>query len=136
MFEIYLISRLTAIQNLFSVIAALDFFFFVYSIACFFVLRTDEKKAVGTKDEDKFRQNTKFSKKFVKWTSSILIISVIGITFIPTTKEALFIYGVGNTVDFIKSNPTIKQLPDKCVKELDRWVDSLNDNTEENDTIE
>lgn len=135
MFEIYLISRLTAIQDLFCIIAALDFIFFVCSVACLFVCRTDEKKAIGTEKEDEYRQNTKLSKKFVRWTSSILVISVIATTLIPTTNEALLIYGVGNTVDYIKSNPTAKQLPDKCVKALDRWVDSLNSNIEENDTI-
>ena len=44
--------------------------------------------------------------------------------FIPTQKEALLIYGVGGTIDYIKSNPTAKQIPDKCVKALDKWVDS------------
>lgn len=33
------------------------------------------------------------------------------------------IYGVGSTIDYIKENPTAKQLPDKCVKILDKWVD-------------
>lgn len=135
MFEIYLISRLTAIQDLFCIIASLDFIFLVCSVACLFVCRTDEKKAIGTEKEDEYRQNTKLSKKFVRWSSSILVISVIATTLIPTTNEALLIYGVGNTVDYIKSNPTAKQLPDKCVKALDRWVDSLNSNIEDNDTI-
>lgn len=135
MFEIYLISRLTAIQNLFTIIAALDCFLFVFSIIFLFIISSDGKRMIGTSREDEYRYNMKLSKRLIRWTSSILVISVIGTTFIPTTKEALFIYGVGNTVDFIKSNPTAKQLPDKCVKALDRWVDSLNDNTEENDTI-
>ena len=33
------------------------------------------------------------------------------------------IYGVGSTIDYIKENPTAKQLPDKWVKILDKWVD-------------
>lgn len=33
------------------------------------------------------------------------------------------IYGVGGTIDYIKENPASKQLPDKCVKILDKWVD-------------
>jgi len=44
--------------------------------------------------------------------------------FIPTKKDALLIYGVGGTIDYIKQNPTAKQLPDKCVKVLDKWVDN------------
>lgn len=45
--------------------------------------------------------------------------------FIPTTNEALLIYGVGGTIDYIKSNSTAKQLPDKCVKALDKYLDNL-----------
>ena len=43
----------------------------------------------------------------------------------PTKNEALLIFGVGGTIDYIKSNETVKQLPDKCVDALDAWVESL-----------
>lgn len=33
--------------------------------------------------------------------------------------------GVGGTIDYIKSNEKIKQIPDKCFNALDAWVDSL-----------
>ena len=52
------------------------------------------------------------------------IISILAFVFIPTTKEALAIYGVGGTIDYIKQNPTAKQIPDKCINALDKWVDS------------
>ena len=53
-------------------------------------------------------------------------VSVFINTFIPTTNEALLIYGVGGTIDYIKSNDTAKQLPDKCVKALDKYLDNIN----------
>ena len=45
------------------------------------------------------------------------------------------IYGVGGTIDYIKSNGTAKQIPDKCVKALDKWVENLikEENHKEND---
>lgn len=46
--------------------------------------------------------------------------------FIPTTNQALLIYGAGGTIDYIKSNGTAKQLPDKCVKALDKYLDNIN----------
>ena len=46
--------------------------------------------------------------------------------FTPTTKQALLIYGVGGTIDYIQANPTAKQLPDKCINALDKWVDTWN----------
>lgn len=63
------------------------------------------------------------SKKGLKFSLPILIFGALMVTFIPTTKEALLIYGVGGTIDYIKSNKTAKQLPDKCIKALDKWVD-------------
>lgn len=49
---------------------------------------------------------------------------MLGTIFVPTTKEALMIYGIGGTIDYLKENPTAKQLPDKCVNALDKWADS------------
>lgn len=63
-------------------------------------------------------------KKILKISVPTLIVCLIIKIFVPTTKAALLIYGVGGTVDYIKANPTAKQLPDKCVNALDKWVDS------------
>ena len=46
--------------------------------------------------------------------------------FIPTTNQALVIYGVGGTIDYIKSNETAKKLPDKVVIALDKYLDTFN----------
>lgn len=43
---------------------------------------------------------------------------------IPTTQQAMMIYGVGTVVDYVQTNEDIKQLPDKCVQALDMWVDN------------
>jgi hypothetical protein len=45
--------------------------------------------------------------------------------FTPSTKEMMLIWGLGNTVDYIQENETVKELPDKCVKALEAWADSL-----------
>ena len=36
------------------------------------------------------------------------------------------------TNNYIKSNETAKLLPDKCIKALDKWVDNLNEEKQEN----
>lgn len=68
--------------------------------------------------------------KYLYWSKRCAIVffaSVFMNIFIPTTNEALLIYGVGGTIDYIKSNDTAKQLPDKCIKALDKWVENLNE---------
>jgi hypothetical protein len=44
--------------------------------------------------------------------------------FVPTTKQATMIYGIGTVVDYVQTNEDIKRLPDKCVRALDMWVDN------------
>jgi hypothetical protein len=36
------------------------------------------------------------------------------------------IYGVGGTIDYIKSNDKAKKLPDKCIEALDKYLDNIN----------
>ncbi len=68
-------------------------------------------------------------KRFVKVRNTnyiVLIISTLVLVFLPTKNQLYIIYGVGGTIDYLKDNPTDKELPDKCIKALDIWVDSLN----------
>lgn len=61
-----------------------------------------------------------------------LLITVPGLLFVPSTKEALLIYGVGNTVDYLASNPTVRNLPDKAVQALSKFADEyINDENKE-----
>lgn len=68
-------------------------------------------------------------KRFVKVRNTnyiVLIISTLVLVFLPTKNQLYIIYGVGGTIDYLKDNPTAKELPDKCIKALDTWVDNLN----------
>jgi NADH:ubiquinone oxidoreductase subunit 6 (subunit J) len=73
-------------------------------------------------------------KSSLRWLKTLLAIVIacwIGLVFTPTTKEMLLIYGVGGTVDYIKTNDTAKQLPDKVVNALDKYLDSLDNNKDD-----
>lgn len=68
-------------------------------------------------------------KRFVKVRNTnyiVLIISTLVLVFLPTKNQLYIIYGVGGTIDYLKDNPTAKELPDKCIKALDTWVDNFN----------
>lgn len=68
-------------------------------------------------------------KRFVKVRNTnyiVLIISTLVLVFLPTKNQLYIIYGVGGAIDYLKENPTAKELPDKCIKALDTWVDNLN----------
>lgn len=68
-------------------------------------------------------------KRFVKVRNTnciVFIISTLALVFLPTRNQLYIICGVGGTIDYLKDNPTAKELPDKCIKALDTWVDNLN----------
>lgn len=56
-----------------------------------------------------------------------LVVSTLMAIFVPSEKDLYVIYGVGGTIDYLKSNDTAKQLPDKAIKALDAWIDTIND---------
>lgn len=84
---------------------------------------------------DEEDDNYILAKKVLKVSSIVTSIICLLFIFTPTQKQALIIWGVGGTIDYIKSNETAKQLPDKCIQALDKFVDEYMLN-EENDKEE
>ena len=121
--EIYWITRFDPINTCATVFLILSAI-----VTAIFIIRTIISIAEDSEKE------INLCKKCLKISSSILMVCILVEVFVPTTKQALLIYGVGGTIDYIKANPVAKQLPDKCVNALDKWVDSWNIE-EKNDSI-
>lgn len=75
--------------------------------------------------EDEILRSNETRKRIAKATLIPFVISTLIWTFVPSSKTALMIFGIGSTVDYIKENETLQGIPDKCVKALGAWVDSL-----------
>lgn len=112
MSEIYWLTRLDHLVRLFNVCAFLSIVLLLILFA--FIIDGDLREEI--------RQKAKTIQ-----TVSIIVftISFFGRVFIPTEKEMMMILGLGQTIDYIQENKTIKELPDKCVEALDAWVESL-----------
>ena len=111
MIELYWLTRLEYLHNFLVIIMAIS-----SCITCFsFIIWI-----MSTKEEETQKIWLWLKRCFI----TLSISSVISI-FIPSTKEALLIWGVGSTIDYIQENETAKQLPDKCINALNDWVDSL-----------
>jgi hypothetical protein len=110
MSEIYWISRLDYICGLFI---ALSIIFGVIAVVGGFTLM------IMDKSEDDYSVMLKRVKK------SILILgcSLLGVIFLPNTKQAYMIWGLGGTIDYLKNNETVQKLPDKTIQCLDKFVD-------------
>ena len=73
------------------------------------------------------REDIKRGYKILKKSILPLVLALALRVFVPSTQEALIIIGVGGTIDYLKSNETTTQLPDKVIKALDKFVDGFLD---------
>ena len=136
MSEIYWITRLTCICNFLTAVAVVSFLisaFIVVFVVCNRIEANNYEK--GGENWNYYMQRFKMSLSYFKRFIFVAIVACFINLFIPTTNEALMIYGVGGTIDYIKSNETAKQLPDKYIKALDKWAENLTkeENQKEND---
>lgn len=84
--------------------------------------------AYDTYDDEERKKQYQLLKRFMKYAFITLFIAAIGFVFIPSNKQMLAIYGVGGTIDYIKNNDKAKELPDKVVDALTRYLDEACDN--------
>lgn len=110
MSEIYWFSRLDYICGLFI---ALTIFFGATTVIGGFTLTV----------MDKSNNDYPTILKTVKRSILILGFSLLGVIFLPDTKQAYMIWGLGGTIDYIKNNETVQKLPDKTVQCLDKFLD-------------
>lgn len=110
MSEIYWISRLDYICNLFIALSII--FGTIVAVGGFTLVVSDRS------DND-----YPTMLKIVKRSILILGFSLLGIIFLPNTKQAYMIWGLGGTIDYIKSNETVQKLPDKTIQCLDKFLD-------------
>ena len=124
--ELYWITRLTCICDFLTAVAVISLLISA-TMAIFAMCNKFEANDYeeGGKYYNYYIQRFKMFLSYFKRFIFVAIIACLINFFIPTTNEALMIYGVGGTVDYIKSNETAKQLPDKCTKALDKYLDNL-----------
>lgn len=133
--ELYWITRLGALNFLFNVIIFVSLVAIIILAMELFVIKKtsdneDDKNLELQVVTGKVHNENMFynfvKKQFIR-AFIVFVVSIVCNVFIPTKNEALMIYGVGSTIDYIKSNDTAKQLPDKCIKALDKWSDNINE---------
>lgn len=91
--------------------------------------------AIASAISEDSKDDVVFGKKWAKRLGLFGILFTLIAVFTPSTNSMYIIYGVGGVIDYIKNNDTAKQLPDKVINALDRWVDSQteSDNDKRND---
>lgn len=67
-------------------------------------------------------------RKPIKLTIINLIVWVLGGIITPGRNEAYVIYGAGVIVDYCKGDSKVKEIPDKAIDALNRYLDSIKEN--------
>lgn len=111
MIEIYWLTRLDSIICFFFVIALITGMSGVIMLVVSIVDYTQDEL-------DKIP----YKKVWIGLISTCIISSFIMI-LTPSTKDMYMIYGIGGSIDYLRENETAKQLPDKCINFIDKWVD-------------
>ena len=114
--EIYWITRLDYICNtltLISILSAVASGFLIIELVNFII------------DDSLY----KTFKKALKISLFTFISSLIINIFIPKTNEAYIIYGIGGTIDYIKSDSVASKLPHKVIIALDKYLENINNNS-------
>lgn len=119
--EIYWLSRLDGIIIASGVLLA-------FSIA--FILALGILSLID--GEDEHLMSAERRRKHLNRSVIICIITSMICCFVPSSKTAMAIWGVGSVIDYVQENQSLKELPDKCVKALEVWADSLNEEKEDN----
>lgn len=133
--EIYWITRLGALNFLFNAIIFVSLVAIIILTVELLVIKTtpnneDDKnlelQVITGKAHNENMSYNFVKKQFIR-VFIVFVVSIVCNVFIPTKNEVLMIYGIGGTIDYIKSNDTAKQLPDKCIKALDKLADNINE---------
>ena len=66
--------------------------------------------------------------KHTKLSIITTIIFGLGTILIPSKDEAYLIYGAGTIVDYCKDDQKVKEIPDKAIDALNRYLDNIKEN--------
>lgn len=125
MIEIYWITRLDMINGWlisFSTISGITLLICLIGIP----ISYGNFLSSSWESEQSAKAALKVFKQIKKYSLMVFCVAFPLSVLTPTKNEALLIFGVGGTIDYVKNNEVVKQLPDKCVDALDAWVESLN----------
>lgn len=114
---LYWITRLDCINTLMIVLFTIAACVFVGGVISYWI-------AIDEYDIDKV-------KPFIKKSLIAMGVVIPLWIFTPTTKQALVIYGVGSVIEYAAQSDKVKELPDKAVEALSAYLDSINEEKEE-----
>lgn len=122
--KMYWFTRLSAITIALKAILIVSGVLTIATLIFWFIVYISDPDYITDEEEGKERY-LKFGSKILCISTIVFIIGLIGRTFIPTTSEALLIYGVGESVEYLQNNKDAVQIPDKALQALNKYLDEV-----------
>lgn len=120
--KMYWFTRLSAIITALETILIISLILAATALVFWIVIYLSDPEYMPDEEEGKKRHLRLGSK--VLWISTIVfVVGLIGRTFTPTTSEALVIYGVGESVEYLQHNKDAVQIPEKALQALNKYLD-------------
>ncbi len=131
MWLIYSLMLLDSIETLASWIAVIS----GTCLIVFMILFIAYKCGEGDPYPDFSENSGNIFKKGKNIALSIFIPFFMIALFVPNSKQAAIIYTAGSTIEYVQGNERIKELPDKAVQCLDKFIsDYLNEDEDVENT--
>ena len=131
MWLIYLILMLDSITALFMVVGVLSAI--IWAITALLSIIGESCK--DAKYTDWTENNIALVKRIRNIMLKIFIPFLTLGVFLPNSKQAAVIFSVGQTIEYVKGNEKLKELPDKAVMCLDKFISEyLEEEPVSNDT--
>lgn len=120
--KMYWFTRLTAITTALKTILVVSGILAGAALIFWVIVYLSDPEYMPDGEESK-RGFLKIGSKTLWISIIVFVIGLIGRTFIPTTSEALVIYGVGESVEYLQNNKDAVQIPDKALQALNKYLD-------------
>ena len=118
MWLIYLLLMLDNITTLFMVVGVLTAI--VWAITA--IMSIIGEACVGDNYSDWTEDGVVLVKRIRNTMLKIFIPFLTLGVFLPNSKQAAIIFSVGQTIEYVKGNEKLKELPDKAVMCLDKFI--------------
>lgn len=128
--KMYWFTRLSAITTALKTILIISLILAAAALIFWLVIYLIDPEYMPDGEESK-RRFLKIGSKTLCISTIVFAIGLIGRTFTPTTSEALIIYGVGESVDYLQNNKDAVQIPDKALQALNKYLDEVIEDKED-----
>lgn len=120
--KMYWFTRLTAIITALKTVLIVSGILAGAALIFWVIVYLSDPEYMPDGEESK-RSFLKIGSKTLCISTIVFAIGLIGRTFTPTTSEALVIYGVGESVEYLQHNKDAVQIPDKALQALNKYLD-------------